>query len=240
MSALTIVVFLVAVFIGSTIQAVSGFGFGIFVMTIFPYLMPSAACATVSTMLSLTSCTVIAIRMRKQCNWRRILLPIAGNFVLSLICISLSSISPDALLRRGLAVALIVLSIYFLFFSTKIRLKATPAAGLLAGGASGMLGGFFAMGGPPIVLYLLNATEDNEHYIADIQTYMAVTNIYSVGVRAAQGMVTREVCLWWGIGIAAMLGGVALGRALFHRLNPAMLKRIVYCYMALSGVIMFF
>lgn len=158
--------------------------------------------------------------------------------MVSFIAISLSTVSPDAILKKCLAVALILLSIYFLFFSARIKIKPTPVAGLIAGGLSGLLGGFFAMGGPPIVVYLLNASEDNDQYIADIQTYFAITNIYSTAVRAAKGLVTEEVLLWWCIGIAAMLLGLWLGRVLFKRLNPVTLKKVVYCYMAVSGVLM--
>ena len=238
MTLTTLLIFLAATFTGSTIQAVSGFGFGIFVMTIFPYILPSATCAALSTMLSVTSSVYIAIKLRKSCNYRRIALPILAYFAVSFVAISLSAVSPDAILKKCLAVVLIVLSIYFLFFSAKIKIKPTPAAGLTAGALGGILGGFFATGGPPIVVYLLNASEDNEHYLADIQTYFAITGIYSTVVRAAKGLITGQVLGWWVIGMAAMFAGVLCGRALFKRLKPAMLKKIVYCYMAVSGVIM--
>lgn len=186
MTPLHILIYLATAFTGSTIQAVSGFGFGIFVMTIFPYILPSATCATLSSMLSMTSSVALAVKLRHKCSWKRILAPTAGYFVVSFIAISLSTVSPDAILKKCLAVALILLSIYFLFFSARIKIKPTPVAGLIAGGLSGLLGGFFAMGGPPIVVYLLNASEDNDQYIADIQTYFAITNIYSTAVRGGQ------------------------------------------------------
>ena len=68
MTLTTLLIFLAATFTGSTIQAVSGFGFGIFVMTIFPYILPSATCAALSTMLSVTSSVYIAIKLRKSCK----------------------------------------------------------------------------------------------------------------------------------------------------------------------------
>lgn len=238
MTLTSILIFLAATFTGSTIQAVSGFGFGIFVMTIFPYILPSATCAALSTMLSMTSSVYLAIRLRKSCNYRRIALPILAYFVVSFAAISLSAVSSDAILKKCLAVALIVLSIYFLFFSAKIKIKPSPLAGIIAGSLGGILGGLFATGGPPIVVYLLNASEDNEHYLADIQTYFAVTGVYSTIVRATKGLITTQVMGWWAIGMAAMLLGVLCGRALFKRLNPTMLKKVVYCYMAVSGVIM--
>ncbi|MBR7184725.1 MAG: sulfite exporter TauE/SafE family protein [Clostridia bacterium] len=235
-----ILIFLAAVFTGSTIQAVSGFGFGIFVMTIFPYILPSATCATLSAMLSLTSSITLSIRLRRLCNYRRILPPLLTYFVFSFVAVSLSASSPDKLLKRCLAVVLILLGIYFIWFSRRLRIKPTVGIGLAAGALSGVLGGFFSMGGPPIVLYLVNASEDNDHYIADIQTYFAITGLYTTTVRAANGLLTATVLTWWAIGVAAMLLGVVTGRALFHRLDPLMLKRIVYLYMAVSGVLMLF
>ena len=235
-----ILFFLCSSFLGSVIQAVSGFGFGIFVMTLFPYILPSSTSTALSSMLSLASSTVLTIRLRDKCNWKRIAMPIIGYFIVSSVAISISVQSADDIYKKLLALVLIGLAVYFLFFSQRIKIPPTPLMGLLAGAIGGILGGFFAMGGPPVVLYLLNTGDDNDQYMVNIQTYFTVTNAYSFVVRAANGIITGEVMLWWCLGVPAMMLGVYVGRKLFKRLNPAMLKKIVYFYMAISGVIMLF
>ena len=54
-------------FVASFIQRVSGFGFGIFMMTILPLVMPSYGEATaLSGLLALVNSMYICIRMWKQ------------------------------------------------------------------------------------------------------------------------------------------------------------------------------
>ena len=65
----------------SFIQRTIGFGFGIFIMTALPFLMPSyAEAVTLSGLLSLTSATVVMIQYVKFVTWKR-LLPMIGAFV---------------------------------------------------------------------------------------------------------------------------------------------------------------
>ena len=52
---ITLLVLVSACMVGAIIQSVTGFGFGIFVMTLFPYFMPSYVSAvTLSSSLSFT------------------------------------------------------------------------------------------------------------------------------------------------------------------------------------------
>ena len=51
----------------SFIQRTIGFGFGIFIMTVLPFLMPSyAEAVTLSGLLSLTSATVVMLQYLKS------------------------------------------------------------------------------------------------------------------------------------------------------------------------------
>ena len=58
----------------SFVQRTTGFGFGIFIMTALPFLMPSyAEAVTLSGILSLTSSTVVMLKYLKYVSWKRIL-----------------------------------------------------------------------------------------------------------------------------------------------------------------------
>lgn len=59
----------------SFVQRTVGFGFGIFIMTALPFLMPSyGEAVTLSGLLSLTSATVVMFRYLKYVTWKRLLL----------------------------------------------------------------------------------------------------------------------------------------------------------------------
>lgn len=133
-----------------------------------------------------------------------------------------------------------VLSIYFMFFERKIKIKESKTAGFIAGSLGGILSGFFAMGGPPVVAYLLQTSKDSESYLAEAQVYLATSNIFAAVVRLANGMITFSVMKYWAMGITAVLLGTLLGRRVAKHINGKLLKRLVYGFMAVSGITMLF
>ena len=110
----------------SFVQRTTGFGFGIFIMTILPFLMPSyGEATTLSGLLALTTSVMIAWKFRRYISWKR-MIPILTTFIIvsaTAICM-LSSIHDDTL-RKVLGVTLMLTSIYFAFFSDRLRIKTT-------------------------------------------------------------------------------------------------------------------
>lgn len=110
----------------SFIQRTTGFGFGIFIMTALPFLMPSyGEAVTLSGILSLTSSTVVMIRYIRYVNWKR-LLPILSTFLLtSALAIFLLEKIEGKTMRLILGIILILLSLYFSFFKEKSNILNT-------------------------------------------------------------------------------------------------------------------
>ena len=59
--------------IASFIQRTTGFGFGIFIMTMLPFLMPSyGEATTLSGLLAITTSAAIVWRLRDYVTWQRL------------------------------------------------------------------------------------------------------------------------------------------------------------------------
>ena len=229
--------FILATAAGAFIQTTTGFGFGILVMIFYPQLLPSVLMSvTVSGMLSLQTNVVTMLRYFRHIAWKKLLWPMLCYAVVSFAAIRFSMGQADALMKRLLGVMLILLSIWFLFFGKRVRIRPTPAAGLAAGALSGLFSGLFSIGGPPIVVYLLSSAESNEEYMATTQTYFTITSIYALTVRALSGLVTLESLKFAALGILGVAAGVFLGRRVFQRLNADRLRMAVYIFMAAAGV----
>ena len=110
----------------SFIQRTTGFGFGIFIMTVLPFLLPSyGEATTLSGLLAITTSAAIVWRLRGYVTWNR-LWPILVTFIIvSTIAIFALTRIEDHILRRILGVALILISIYFMLFSQRIKLPTT-------------------------------------------------------------------------------------------------------------------
>lgn len=225
-------------FCASFIQRVSGFGFGIFAMTFLPYVMSAYTEANVlSSMIAMLMSLAVAVRMRRLIHWKNLIFPLIGSMTLTYIVVTLMKGQGDALLKLLLGIALILLSIYFLLVSGKLHIRPTWYGGLLSGMLSGVLGGLFSMGGPPVVVYYNESEPDAKHYMATIQAYFTLSNIYSIGVKASKGFITSNVLMCFAFGIIGLVAGLIVGGKVFDRLNGAKIKRTVYAVMAVSGVI---
>ena len=172
----------------SFVQRTTGFGFGIFIMTMLPSIMPSfGEATTLSGILAMTT-------------------------------------------------SLIIVSIYFAFFSKRIKVKTTLPVQVTAGTLSGLMGGFFGMQGPPAVLYFVSSEPDKEHYLAMTQTYFLAGNLMMTLARAYNGFFTTMVSIGYVYGIAGVFIGNLIGAWVFRHLSGSLLKYIIYAYIGISGL----
>ena len=247
MSSIVLSIFLLSIG-ASFIQRTTGFGFGIFIMTMLPFLMPSyGEATTLSGLLAITTSAAIVWRLRSYVTWQR-LWPILLTFIIvSTIAIFALTRIEDHILRRILGVALILISIYFMLFSTRIKLPArtcslarartTKKVQVGAGALSGLMGGFFGMQGPPAVLYFIQSEPTKEHYMAMAQTYFLIGNIMMTGVRAYNGFFTTTVAVDYLYGLGGVIIGTMLGAYVFKHIPNRIFRYIVYTYICISGVI---
>ena len=222
----------------SFVLRTTGFGFGVFIMTLLPFFMPSYGEATaLSGMLALTTSLAAVWKYRKFITWKR-LLPILTIFlILSSIAICVLSGMRDKTLRIVLGFVLIFAGIYFAFLSKKIRFKTTLPYQIGAGTISGLMGGFFGMHGPAAVLYFINSEPDKEHYMGMIQTYLVISNFMMTVVRAFNGFVTPTVGKSYVICLGAVVIGSLIGAWVFKIIPRKVFPYIVYGYIGISGVI---
>lgn len=232
------IVILVAT-VGSTIQRVTGFGFGIFAMLFLTRIITVYGEANaLSGLLSFTSTLIVALSHAKKVDWKNLLFPCIGFAVISVPSILLMKKLDNRVLLIMLGVALILLSGYMFFFSSKIKIKPSPFTGLAAGGFSGMLGGIFSMGGPPVVIYFMQSEgDDKDRYLATIQMYFLLSNVYGTTVKAINGFITKDVLILAAFGTVGMIAGIFIGKLIFKKLRVDILRRVVYCFMAVAGVV---
>lgn len=237
---ITYVLYLLLIGIGAGfVQRVSGFGLGIFAMLFLPHFMPThTAASAISTLITCGITGYNAIKYKNHIPYKTTL-PLACAALITIpIAVYFSVRIPAEIFKAILGVVLICLSIYFLFFTNRVKVKPTIRNGLLAGGIGGTLTGLFSTGGPPVVLYLTHATNSNTAYFAGIQFYFCLTSIYATIIRIINKIFTPELFVYALIGFVGCLIGNALGTLVFDRLDGKKLKKIIYIGMIISGVLM--
>ena len=210
-------------------------------MTVLPYLLNSyGEATTLSGLLALTNSFIIALRLRKLVVWKR-LFPILITFIIiSAFSIFTLKKFEDQTLRFILGILLIIISLYFVFFSGKIHIKTNIPTQITVGTISGLMGGFFAMQGPPAVLYFLKSEIDKEHYMAMLQCYLLLGNIGMTVSRASNGFLTITVLQSYLYGIIGVIIGTSVGAIVFNKIPIKFFKYIVYGFIGISGVVILF
>lgn len=233
-----ILVFLLTV-AASFIQRVSGFGFGIFVMMFFPFILSSyGESIMLSGLLAGTTALLVAVRHWRDIRWDVMGLITVFNLAVSALPVAyLSSLGNDVL-KRCLGGVLLLIGGYFLFGADKLQLPVrSRKAQMGIGTVSGLMGGMFAMPGPPVVLYCIGSLPDKRQYMATMQAFSVVFNVFYTFLRARVGFYSDQTLLLWGIGLVGVVAGSALGGRCFEAIGHRTLKRIVYLMMLTSGIV---
>ena len=221
----------------SYIQSVTGFGFGIFAMMFLPYILLYTEANILSSIISALTSVGVAIALWRKISWKNIIFPLIGCVITTYAAVVFISSQETRVLKILLGIALVALSIYFYLFSGKIKIKPTWYAGLIAGLLSGIMGGMFSMGGPPVVIYFIQSEDDSDNYLATISAYFVFSGAISIIMKASSGFMTSNVWFALIVGIIGLLLGATLGKLTRDKTKPQMIKKAVYAVMAVSGVI---
>lgn len=221
----------------SFIQSVTGFGFGIFSMIFLPSILLYTEANILSSIFSAFTSLAVALVMWRKISWKNLVSPLIGCLPTTYLAVSFIKVQKNDTLVLFLGIALLVLSLYFFFFSNKIKIKPTWYAGLIAGVISGSMDGMFSIGGPPVVIYFMQSEEDSDHYLSTVSTYFVLSGIINIVTKTAAGFVTENVL--WGLllGFAGLLVGAFVGKKTRDKIKPETVKKAVYGFMAISGVL---
>ena len=234
-----IVLYIFLLSIGASfVQRTTGFGFGIFIMTVLPYLMPSyGEATTLSGLCALSMSLFIAIKHRMYLKWNKLWFLLIVFLISSFFAVHFVSQAGDGLLKTFLGIMLIIASLWFFLLAGKVHLKPNKPTQTILGTLSGIMGGLFGMQGPPAVLYFVETTETKEEYMAIAQTYFLIGNVMMTIYRAYYGFLTTTVLTDYCIGIFGVIIGSVLGSYAFKKMSLPILRKIIYAYMAISGII---
>ncbi len=221
------------------VQTVTGFGYGLILMSILPhfFLTTNAWTCTAGIVGGITSATN-AWKFREYVNLKKALAPAISFFPVSWLMIRYAGSIRESYMKRGLGFCLVLLSIYFIFYSKKIRIKPNLRNGLIAGAIAAVFSGLFSVGGPPIAAYVIGTCDDKNEYTANIQTFFMLTTFYNTVLRILNGYITKEIWIVSGICLIAALAGVFVGRRIISRINGEQQRKYVYALTMISGILL--
>ncbi len=215
------------------IQALSGFGFALFIVPFLAMLIGPKDTVLLANLMSTFSTSVQAATLRHSADRRTAGTLMAGSLVGMPIGLAvLLLLDPEAL---KLVIAIMVI-VFTLLLMRGLQLHAAGTIGdAIAGFTSGILNTSTSMSGPPAVLYLQGKRMPPREFRATIATFFSVTSTVGVVLLLAAGGAKGYIFLALGLSIPAVFAGQRLGNLLFERVDLIFFRRMVYAILLLSG-----
>ncbi len=227
-----------AVFAGF-LHGVTGFGFGMVIMLFLPVAFSMQMATALSQSLSLVLCSCMLFCYRREARLKRVILPLLFYFPCFFLFLTVADRIDTSFLKPALGVLLFFLAVYLFWFSGRASIKANGKTAFLCAFLAAFLDAFFAIGGPPMVLYFLSATEGKKEYLGTQQAFFAGCCIYGVAVRFLKGHITASMIPLIACGTVSLAVGLVAGRRVNDRIDGAVLKKLVYGFIGGAGIITF-
>ena len=221
------------------VQTVTGFGSVVLMMLLFPFFFDMIDAPALALSINMLYCFILCWKFRRDIDWHAALLPTLTYSAVSFLVTGLVKEADLRVLLIAFALFLVVLSLYLLFVSDKVRMKKPGVSvGVAFGVLAGTSAGLFAIGGPPMAPYMMAATKDHRAYVASMQLMFSVTNVVNVAGRMVNGIYNWSLWPYILAGSIFIIIGMYLGELVAKRLDPQKLRLIVYSFVGISGLIL--
>lgn len=226
----------VPAFLAGIVQGVTGFGAGIVMMMVFPFLFNVPQAAGLSSAIGTALCLLMVFRYRKYVQFKNLVAPALLFMIVSSLTIHYSTMVNEFVLRLLFGIFLTCLAIYFLFFAKQKVMEVKLPLAIVFIVLSGIFSGLFGIGGPLMVIYFLSKIDSKEQYLGTIQTFFLMIAGYGTAFRIYSGILSFEHLPYIGLGMLGVLGGVNVAHKLVERIDGDKIRQLTYILIAFSGL----
>ncbi|MEK7700370.1 MAG: sulfite exporter TauE/SafE family protein [candidate division NC10 bacterium] len=223
--------------VASFVMGLTGFGIGLVSLAFLPFLMPPATAVAVVTIYAAAFALAIFVPLRRDFLPRGVADLVIGTIVGTPLGVwALASLPASALNRLiGLMLLVAVLLEWRGLYPDRL---AGRGWGLGTGVLAGAIGGAVGTPGPPVILYATTQGWSPRTIKANVQAFFVVNQVVILAGYWWAGLLTREVWRLTAVFAVPAIVGVALGVALFNRVDHVRFRRIVFALLFVSGAVL--
>ena len=219
----------------AVVQSLTGLGFGLIIVPPLVLVLGAKDAVVVSNVLSTFLSGAMLLRIHSGVEWRMGIVLLAGAVAgMPLGLAILILIDPD-LLQVLIACTVILFTILL------ARGMQIHSAGVLGDALSGILSGILrmstSMSGPPVVIYLQGRGLASDRFRATLAAFFVASGLISIALFLASGRLTRDTGLDLVPGLAALPLGLAVGGALYTRIDENRFRLLVRTVLIASAVL---
>jgi uncharacterized membrane protein YfcA len=217
------------------VRGFSGFGAALILAPGFTLVMAPREAVVMTVLLNTSAATQLLFPALRQTNWREVG-PMSAAALVGLPFGSLILVGLDgAVIRRVIGAIVLGFSVVA---STGWRYRGPrgQAVNLLVGALAGLLTGAAAIGGPPIILYLLSSDRPMAENRAGFISFFALIQVAALPVFLWQGLVTWELVWRTALLLPVYLVATHVGAHLFSRASERLARRLALGVLLLIGL----
>jgi uncharacterized membrane protein YfcA len=232
------VIVAVVLFFATLVASTFGFGLGLIAIPIIASFTDIRIATPLSAMSALTVIIVILLKHWREINFQSVWRLIAGSCIGTPFGLLFLKSIQGNLSKLILAVIIMLFSGYYLLSPSIIRLK-TDRGAWFFGAMAGILGGAYALPGPPVMIYSLFRQWPPSSMRTTMVSFFLPNSLIVVFSHWAGGLWTPAVLVLYGLSLPAMLVGVFLGNYLNRTIPKERFINTVYFLLFLCGLILF-
>ena len=220
----TLVYAVLVVFVAAVVRGYSGFGASAIMVTGLGLVLPPAEVVPIALLLEIAASLGLLTQVWSAVDWRLMGWLSAGAILGMPLGMALLVHLPADNMRMLISILVLVASILIWF---GYRFRDRPGGGRIfgTGFVSGIANGAAAIGGLPVVLFLLSADTGAAVSRATLIVYFMLGDMYGTGVAAANDLVTSHVATRTALFSIPLIAGVAIGNRQFLKTSPESFRR---------------
>lgn len=219
------------------IQSMTGFGAPVILMLVLPYFFNMVTAPALAASIAMGASIALAWKFRKHIEWDIALFPTAVYTGFSMIAVQFAKKMDLDLLTLIFGIFLILLSVYFFFFSKRAPFQASWKSASICAAISGITVGLFGIGGPLMAIYFVSASRKKEGYVGNLQFMFASANVINMYLRIRNEIYTFDLLPFTILGFFCIMIGKSVGLKILDKLDTEKIKKIVYAFVGISGLI---
>lgn len=230
---------LVVAFVATLVRSAFGFGEALIAVPLLAFWIPLREAAPLALLFSMTVATVVVIQDRKSVYLSSATWLLAATVPGLPVGLLLLTEGHPALVKAVLGALVAAFSLWGLTARRAPAIHGNGRGWLVACGfCAGVLGGAYAMNGPPLVLYGAMRRWPARQFRATIQAYFLPAGLLVSAGYWMSGLWSAAVLRFYLISLPALIPALVLGTVINRRLRGDIFLKIVYVGLMIIGTVL--
>lgn len=230
---------LFVVLVAAVVRGYTGFGLSALVVSGASLVLEPSKIVPIAVLLEVAASIHMLPMVWKNIDWRTLGWVSLGMVVATPIGVHLLASLPVAPMRVIISI-LVLIATFLMWRGYGHRGHPSKAMKAGTGMISGLMNGAAALGGLPVVIFLLSTLVGAAVSRAILVAYLFGTGVVTTLISGTRGLITNEVLVLTGLCLIPLFVGVTLGNLQFVRAQPESFRRfalLLLVVLSLLGLI---